>query len=84
MAIELVRGDISHDVVEALLHLHEGASHGHIVGAAYVVLLKGGRRYMTDWCGSVNRMPTHALGAVNVLRSQIEDLILQRDPEDTR
>lgn len=82
--VELVPSNIARDVVAAFQHLTEGAVHGHIIGAAYVIFLKGGRRYMTDWCGSVERSPTQAMGAVSVLHGQLEDLVLQKDPEQTR
>lgn len=85
MAIaELVPSNISHDCVSAFRHLTQGTEQGLIIGAAYIVVLRGGRRYMTDWCGSVQKNPTFALGAVSVLRTHLEDLVLQKDPGETR
>lgn len=81
---ELVPSNISHDCVSAFRHLMQGTEQGLIIGAAYVVVLRGGRRYMTDWCGTVEKHPTFALGAVNVLRTHLEELVLQKDPATTR
>lgn len=84
MPHELVPRYVSHELLEAMETLHEGARQGHIVGITYSVILKGGRRYMNDWAGVVDRMPTYSLGALKVLCRELEDVIHQRDPGDTR
>ena len=84
MPHELIPSEISNDVVEALENLLYGARHGHITGIAFNAILKGGRRYMVDWAGTVDKMPTYALGGVNLLARQLTDLISPRDAEETR
>jgi hypothetical protein len=83
MSHELVSSQVSPDVVETLETLLLGARQGHIVGIAFGAVLTRGR-YMTNWAGTVHKRPTHALGMIHVLATQIEDLIHQRDPDDTR
>lgn len=83
MPYRLVPDTISHDVVEALEVLLNGAKNGDVTGIAFAVTLKQ-NRYITNVAGMCWKNPTFARGMVASLSDQLGRLVYNRDPEDTR
>ncbi len=83
MPYRLVPDNISHDVVNALEVLLEGAKSGEVTGIAFAVTLKR-NRFITNVAGMCWKNPTFARGMVAFLSDQLAKLVHNRDPEDTR
>lgn len=83
MPYRLVPDNISHDTVECLEVLLEGAKTGEITGIAFACTMKK-MRFITNVAGSCHRNPTFARGMVAFLSDQLARLVHHRDPQDTR
>ena len=83
MTKELIPDAISHDVVEALQTLLEGARSGQITGIGFVAVLRR-QRFIANVAGTCTRNVTHARGMLSALSDQLGDVVRERDPEDTR
>ena len=70
-------------LVEEVEVIAQGVVDGAVSGLAYVALLKGGR-FAVNWAGSVSKRPALTLGALVHLTRKIDDLIHEREPDDTR
>lgn len=79
----LVPDNVSHDVVEALETLLEGARAGEITGIAFACTLRK-MRYITNVAGHCYTNPTFARGMVAFLSDQLARLVHHRDPGETR
>jgi len=79
----LVPDNISHDTVECLAVLLEGARIGEITGIAYACTMKR-MRYITNVAGICYTNPTLARGCVNALDDELAGLVHRRDPLETR
>src|SRR4051812_2018883 len=64
--VRLVPDSISHDTVRELEMLLKAAKIGHVVGVAYVAMLKS-RQFIADTTGVPRRNPVFALGMVRIL-----------------
>lgn len=71
-------------VVDTFRTIQRAAAEGLVLGSAHVLILAGRHRYITSWCGIAEENPTLTLGAVNVLRAELEDLVLQLDANGQR
>jgi hypothetical protein len=83
MPYRLVPDNISHDTVEALSVLLEGAKTGEITGIAFACTLRK-MRYITNVAGTCYTNPTFARGMVSFLGDQLAALVHRRDPQETR
>lgn len=83
MPYRLVPDTISHDTVEALTVLLEGAKAGEITGIAFACTLRK-MHYITNVAGVCYKQPTFARGMVAFLSDQIAGLVHRRDPLETR
>lgn len=83
MPYRLVPDNISHDTVECLEVLLEGAKAGEITGIAFACTLKK-MRYITNVAGLCYREPTFARGMVAFLSDELAGLVHKRDPQETR
>lgn len=82
MAYQLVRDQVSRDVIEALGQLLKGAESGHVVGAAFGIALRG-RRYLVNVAGTLARDPTLARGVVASLDDELQRMVQGRTDSDT-
>lgn len=83
MPYQLVHDKVSHDVVEALEQLLDGARRGEVTGIAFACSLKR-MRYITNVAGLCFTNPTFARGMVGALTDELATIIHRRDPLDTR
>lgn len=83
MPYKLVPDNISHDTVECLTVLLEGAKAGEITGIAFACTLRK-MRYITNVAGFCHKNPTFARGMVAFLSDQLARLVHHRDPQETR
>lgn len=83
MPYKLVRDDLSHDTIEALTVLLEGARTGEITGIAFACTMRR-MRYFTNVAGVCYTNPTFARGMVCSLSDELAALIHTRDPGETR
>lgn len=83
MPYRLVPDNISHDTIECLTVLLEGAKAGEITGIAFACTLKR-MRYITNVAGYCHRNPTHTRGMVAFLSDQLAKVVYDRDPDETR
>lgn len=83
MPYRLVPDNLSHDTIEALTALLEGAKAGEITGIAFACTLRK-TRYITNVAGYCYQNPTHARGMVAFLGDQLAGLVHKRDPQETR
>lgn len=83
MPYKLVKDYISHDLVEALETLLQGARTGEVTGIAFAAVLRQ-RRYITNVAGWCFNNPTFTRGAVCSLDDELNGMINGRDPNETR
>lgn len=83
MLPELVPNRVSHDLVEALETLLEGARQGQITGIAFAATLRN-RRYITSVAGTCVRHITHSRGMLAALSDELGTHLVMRDPGETR
>lgn len=83
MPHELVPNRVSHDLIEALETLLEGAQQGQITGIAFAATLRS-RRYITSVAGTCVRNITHSRGMLAALSDELGAQLHHRDPEETR
>lgn len=83
MPYRLVPDNLSHDTVDALETLLEGAKAGEITGIAFACTMKR-MRYITNVAGVCYKNPTFARGMVAFLSDELAGLVHRRHPEDTR
>lgn len=77
---QLVKDNISHDVVDALERLLIGARSGDITGIAFACALPG-MRHFTDVAGTFYTNPTFARGAVAFLSDDLAGLAHSQTPD---
>ncbi|MDN8612757.1 hypothetical protein [Variovorax ginsengisoli] len=83
MPYRLVPDTISHDTVECLEVLLEGAKAGEITGIAFACTMRK-MRYITNTAGSCYKNPTFARGMVASLSDELALLVHRRGPQETR
>lgn len=83
MPYQLVRDPISHDTIEALEALLDGARKGEVTGIAFACTLRK-QRYITNVAGMCWKNPTFARGMVAFLSDELAGLVHRRDPSETR
>lgn len=83
MPYRLVKDSISHDLIEALEVLLEGARQGDVIGIAFACALKQ-RRFITNVAGFCHKNPTFTRGMVSSLDDELAELVQGRDANDTR
>ena len=83
MPYQLVRDNVSRDVVEALEQLLELARSGDVTGLAFAAALRG-RRYVTNVAGTCFRDATTARGMVATLDDELSLIVQGRSENETR
>ena len=83
MPFQLIRDNVSRDVIEALETLLDGAKRGEVTGIAYACSLKK-MKYFTNVAGFCFKNPTFTRGMVGSLNDELADIIHHRDPQETR
>ncbi|MDO8264642.1 MAG: hypothetical protein Q7T21_15660 [Gallionella sp.] len=81
--LQLVKDNISHDVVEILEELLDRARSGNITGIVVACAMPG-MRYITDAGGDCVKYPTFTRGMVDYLSDQIATLVHQADRNGPR
>lgn len=82
MTTQLVKDNISRQMVEAMEYLLHGAQEGIIVGAAFGIALKG-KKYHVNVAGSLARDPTFARGIVAALDDELAAMVSGKANADT-
>ena len=81
--LSTVKPRVYGDVVEVLGQLHESAKAGDVTGIVIGATLRG-HHYITDILGNCHRNPTYALGIVQTLAGDLQDMIKARGADETR
>jgi hypothetical protein len=79
---QLVRDQVSRDVVDTAQQLLEAAQSGQIVGIVFGVALRG-RKYFVNVSGSFSRDPTFARGVVAALDDELMSMVQGRADSST-
>ena len=82
MSVRLVRDSVSHNTVQCLRQLLEGAERGEIIGLAFAAVLKG-RRYMVNSAGEAHRNPTFSRGMLLSLDDELGRMVNAAADADT-
>lgn len=83
MPYKLIKDTLSHDTVEALQQLLEGAQRGEITGIAFAVTLRR-QRFFTNVAGHCFTNPTFARGIVAFLSDELAGIVHGTDEGLTR
>ena len=81
MSFQLVRETISHETIEALRQLHEGAVAGDIKGIIFGVTLKRGN-FLVDSAGDCRKDPTRARGIAAALDDELARMVHHRGEDE--
>lgn len=82
MSYSLVRDTVSHDTIECLEQLLEAARAGHVIGVAFLAVLKR-KRYMVNLSGECYRDPTFTRGGIAAIDDQLRQMIQGEADADT-
>ena len=80
--MQLVRDNISRDLVEAFRQMSVGAEAGIITGAIFGLQLKG-KKYHVNVAGSLAKDPTMARGICAALDDELSSMVQGRANADT-
>ena len=83
MPYRLIKDTISHDLIEALEVLLEGARQGDVIGIAFACALKR-NRFITNVAGVCYRNAAFTRGMVASLDDELSELVQGRDANETR
>lgn len=80
--MQLVHDHISRDTKEAVSQIAEGVAAGHVIGIAFVLVLKR-KRFMVNTAGVASQDPTHTRGMLCALDDELKRMVQGPASEST-